>query len=94
MILANNNIPHVSIYITAPFEQRLRRVMAVNPSLSEKKARDMLKRLDKKHVRYFKFYTGLEWGKAMNYDLCVNSGSYGINGSVDMILRMFKGEEE
>lgn len=67
--------------------------MAVNPSLSEKKARDMLKRLDKKHVRYFKFYTGLEW-KAMNYDLCVNSGSYGINGSVDMILRMFKGEEE
>lgn len=93
VILANNNIPHVSIYITAPFEQRLRRVMSVNPSLSEKKAREMLNRLDKKHVRYFKFYTGLEWGKAMNYDLCINSGSYGIQGSVDMILRMFKGEE-
>lgn len=25
VILANNNIPHVSIYITAPFEQRVRR---------------------------------------------------------------------
>lgn len=93
VILANNNIPHISIYITAPFEQRLQRVMAVNPSLSQKKAREMLNRLDKKHVKYFKFYTGLEWGKAMNYDLCVNSGSYGIQGSVDMILRMLQGEE-
>lgn len=93
VILANNKIPHISIYITAPFEQRLRRVMSVNPSLSEKKAREMLNKLDKKHVRYFKFYTGLEWGKAMNYDLCVNSASYGIQGSVDMILRMFKDEE-
>ena len=37
-------------------------------------------------------YTGLEWGKAMNYDLCINSASYGIKGSVDMILRMFKEE--
>lgn len=92
VILANNNIPHISIYITAPFEQRLQRVLSVNPGLSEKKARDMLKRLDKKHVKYFKFYTGLEWGKAMNYDLCINSASYGIKGSVDMILRMFKEE--
>ena len=67
-------------------------VMSVNPGLTEEKAREMLKRLDRKHGKYFKFYTGLEWGKAMNYDLCVNSASYGIQGSVDMILRMFKEE--
>lgn len=93
VILANNNIPHISIFITAPFEQRLRRVMAVNPSVNEKKARMMLKRLDRKHVKYFKFYTGLAWGEAKNYDMCINSATYGINGSVDMILRMFRGEK-
>ena len=30
VILANNHIPHISIFITAPFEQRVHRVMEVN----------------------------------------------------------------
>lgn len=88
VILANNNIPHISIYITAPLEQRLQRVMQVNKSWDEKSARKMLHRLDRKHKKYFKFYTGLGWGEAINYDMCINSASYGINGSVDLILRM------
>ncbi|MGN1168007.1 MAG: AAA family ATPase [Lachnospiraceae bacterium] len=88
VILANNNIPHISIFITAPFEQRLQRVMQVNESWDKKIARAMLKKLDRKHKSYFKFYTGLEWGEAINYDMCINSASYGINGSVDMIMRM------
>ena len=28
------------------------------------------------------------WGNANNYDLCINSASYGIDGTVDFILRM------
>ena len=54
----------------------------------------MLHALDRKHVDYYKFYTGLEWGKASNYDLLINISSYGINGSVDLILRMLKKKEE
>ena len=34
------------------------------------------------------FYTGRSWGNANNYDLCINSASYGIDGTVDFILRM------
>ena len=94
VILANNNIPHISIFITAPFERRVQRVMEVNKNLTEKQARRMLHALDRKHVDYYKFYTGLEWGKASNYDLLINSSSYGINGSVDLILRMLKKKEE
>ena len=93
VILANNNIPHVSIFITAPFERRVQRVMEINKDLTEKQARKMLHLLDRKHVDYYKFYTGLEWGKASNYDLLINSSSYGINGSVDLILRMLKKKE-
>lgn len=92
VILANNHIPHISIFITAPFEQRLQRVLSINDSWDEKIARKRLKLLDRKHVHYFKFYTGLEWGAAINYDMCINSASYGINGSVDMILRMMNEE--
>ncbi len=87
-ILTNNHIPHISIFITAPFEQRLRRTMQVHPDLSEKKAKHLLKQLDRQHQDYYRFFTGKKWGKADNYDLCLNSAAYGIDGSVDFILRM------
>lgn len=90
MILTNNRIPHISIFITAPFEQRLQRIMKLN-ELDEKHARRMLKEIDRKHEQYYQFYTGRKWGNSANYDLCVNSAAYGIEGSVafmkSMILR-------
>lgn len=93
-ILTNNRIPHISIFITAPFEQRVRRVMETRGCKSEKEARKMLARLDKSHVKYYKFYTGRTWGTARNYDLCINSASYGIQGSVDIILRMMQKDKQ
>ncbi len=93
VILANNNIPHISIFITAPFEQRVERVMHVNEKLSRKQVEKMLKKMDRKHVNYFKFYTGLDWGAAKNYDLCINSACYGMEESMDLILKMIHEDE-
>lgn len=90
VILTNNRIPHISIFITAPLEQRVRRVMEVNSKLNEKQVRHLLKHLDRRHMEYYRFYTGREWANAMNYDLCINSASYGIEGSVDLIRRMIR----
>lgn len=90
VILTNNRIPHISIFITAPFEQRLHRIMEIN-KLDEKKARQLLKRVDRQHMQYYRFYTGRKWGNAVNYDLCVNSAAYGIDGSVEFITRMLEG---
>jgi cytidylate kinase len=87
VILSNNNIPHISIFITAPFELRLRRLMALK-NLDYKQARKQLLKLDKQHQRYYHFYTGRKWGDAINYDLCINSAAYGINESVELIERM------
>ena len=93
-ILTNNRIPHISIFITAPLEQRVHRVMEVRGVENEKKAKHMLAKLDKAHIKYYKYYTGRNWGKARNYDLCINSASYGIQGSVDLIMRMISRQEE
>ena len=87
-IMTNNGIPHISIYITAPFEQRIHRTMEVNSGLDEKKARRFLKHQDRQHAHYYNFYTGRPWGNANNYDLCLNTASYGIDGTVEFILRM------
>ncbi len=87
VILANNHIPHISIFITAPFEQRVKRYMEIN-NLSLKQAVHELKKMDKKHRKYFQFYSGVKWGDAENYDICFNSASYGIEDSVEIIERM------
>lgn len=94
-IMTNNGIPHISIYISAPFEQRIRRTMEVGNGLDEKKARRFLKHQDRQHARYYNFYTSRPWGNANNYDLCLNTASYGIDGTVDFILRMIdKGKKD
>ena len=94
VILTNNHIPHISIFITAPFELRVQRAMEMHPDFNEKKAKHMLRQLDRQHESYYRFYTGRRWGNADNYDLCINSSAYGIEGSVDFILRMLKNSEE
>lgn len=87
-IMTNNRVPHISIYITAPFEQRIHRTMEVNSGMDEKKTRRFLKHLDRQHAHYYNFYTSRRWGHANNYDLCINTASYGIDGTVEFILRM------
>ncbi len=87
VVLTNHRVPHVSIFINAPFQLRVRRVMQTD-KLSYKAACKMLRRLDRQHKSYYKFYTGREWGNSINYDLCINSASYGIEGSVQLIERV------
>ena len=50
VILTNNRIPHISIFITAPFEQRVRRMMEVN-NLPLKEAVRRLKKNIHKHKK-------------------------------------------
>ena len=62
------------------------------PEHTEKQVRKMLKRSDARHVRNFRFFTGKEWGKSENYDITINSASYGISGSVALLIGMLEGE--
>ena len=87
VILTNHRIPHISIFINAPFELRARRVMETD-NLNYRAACKLLRQLDRRHRRYYEFYTGRQWGNSVNYDLCINSASYGIEGSVQLIERI------
>ena len=89
VILTNHRIPHVSIFINAPFERRVRHTMA-SDELTEKEAAKLLKKLDRQHGHYYEFYTGKKWGASVNYDLCINSAAYGIEGSVQLIERIIR----
>ncbi len=87
VVLKNNNIPHISIFITASPERRIARMMAFN-HVDYRTAKKQLKEVDHEHAAYYHYYTGNKWGDARHYDLCINSSSYGIQGSIDFIINM------
>lgn len=44
-----------------------------------------LAKRDKNRSRYYEFYTGRTWGDYKNYDICINSGRWGIEGSTRLL---------
>lgn len=87
IILRNNYIPHISLFISAPFEVRLRYMMNVR-EMDQKTAVKFLKKMDRQHKKYYEFYTSEKWGTPENYDLCINSANYGIKETIEIIERL------
>ena len=85
-VLARAGIPHISIYVCAPLEERIRRVGA-QEQVDEKTAAALVRKTDKQRRAYYEFYTGGNWGAPESYDLCINSARYGIERTVDLLVR-------
>ena len=79
----------VSVFVHANTDFRAARV-AEEYKVSEAKAKDMLVKTDKKRASYYNFQSEKKWGAAASYNLCVESSSLGIDGSVDLIMDYIK----
>lgn len=77
----------VSVFVCAPMEQKVER--ATKYYNLEGKVENQIIKIDKKRKGYYNFYTDREWGKAHNYDLCINSKN-GIDSCVDAIVAYVK----
>ena len=61
---------------------------------SEKSPETRLNEKDKRrHVNY-QHYTGRVWGTAQNYDICLNSGTIGVDACVDIIVNLVNASKE
>lgn len=74
----------VSIFITAPIEFRIKRIME-SENLNEKEARKLIETTDKKRDSYVKYYAGYMRRNCTYYDMVINSGIIGIDKTVEMI---------
>ena len=87
---------HVSIFIFAPFEDRLKRKLEleiVNKKehpLDEDEMAKKIKQRDKQRRKYYEFYTDNKWGSREPYDLLINTARSGINGAVEIIETYIK----
>ena len=83
---------HLSIFIHAPLEDRIRRV-AERQSLPPEKARTLISKTDKRRASYYEYYSSQRWGAVDSYDFCINSSFLGLSGTVELIRAMVEHKE-
>lgn len=79
----------MNVFIHASTEKRANRIVAIYGD-DAKSPEKRLKEMDKKRRVYCRNFTGQEWGEVHNYQLCIDSGFYGIEKSADIIAETVK----
>jgi len=74
----------LSVFIHADIQTRIRRIATLY-DLTDAKAKDKILKTDKRRASYYNYYTSKRWGDANGYDLCIDSGKFGIDGSVEFL---------
>lgn len=76
------------LFILADRDLRVKRIMErYDDVTSEQKAIDMITKKDKQRQSYYNYYSSKKWGRSESYDLSINSGVLGIDGSVKLITQ-------
>ena len=64
------------------------KTVAQRLGLPESKAKDIMKKTDKRRANYYNYYTQLKWGDIKNFDLALNS-KVGEDKLVEMIINCY-----
>ena len=88
VVLEHADIPHISVFIGAPFEERVKHDMACTGASYDDTV-EKVRNMDRARKAYYNYYTGRHWGHSENYDMCLNTACYGIEGTVEVIEKMF-----
>ena len=75
----------VKLFVKADMRQRMERAVAVH-GVDIAKAEDYVRKIDKQRASYYNYYATNTWGDVNNYDLCLDTGKLGIEGSVELIM--------
>ena len=74
----------VKLFIYADLDKRTEYAINVH-YVPRDRAKAVVVKTDKTRANYYNYYASERWGDPEIYDLCINSGSLGIDGSVELI---------
>ena len=87
-------LPHhagtVTIFLHAPVQFRIRRVMEIYQVESEEQARQMIEESDPLRRKYFTQMTGKDWACADNYHLSIDTSSMPLPEIADLTIEFIK----
>lgn len=73
-----------SVFVHAETGRRIARVAGRN-NISMEEARKRIKNTDKQRAAYYNYYTDKKWGVPDSYNICIDSGLFGVNGAVALL---------
>ena len=85
-----NHPGNIRIFIHAPVEFRIQRLMKVWHLKDAKQARNYIDESDQRKSKFIKDIIGLSWTDALNYHLCLDSGKCGLECGTDTIMSFVK----
>lgn len=76
----------IRVFVWAPHEKCVETVMK-KFSITETEADKTIRDINKHRSEYYRYYTGNEWGSAMNYDLSINTAEHSEEYAAELIQR-------
>ncbi|HOO39539.1 MAG TPA: cytidylate kinase-like family protein [Deltaproteobacteria bacterium] len=78
----------ISIFIHAPLEFRIERIMKVQNITDIRQARDEIEKSDQRKARYIQDMVGVNWTDSLNYHLTIDSSTVSFDAGVGMIKNL------
>lgn len=75
----------VDVFITAPMEYRKAKI-ARDEGLTPEQAEEYIEKKDRARAEYYNFFTFGHWGKAVEYDLCIDASKLGPEKTAEFII--------
>lgn len=79
----------IKVFIYSSTEDKIKRATEIY-GFDKAKAEKEIKRINKLRANHYKYYTEKEWGNHVNYDMCINSDTLGVEGAANLICNMIK----
>ena len=90
-ILKDMNPFKIFVYADMPSKiERCRKKAPENEKLSDKEMAQEIKKIDKHRAKYYSFYTDLEWGARINYDMMINTSGKDIRKIASFLTSIIK----
>lgn len=79
----------IGVFICADMEDRIKRI-AKRYDMSERKAADKIKKMDRERKYYYESHTGWEWGSTATHQIILNVSRLGMEKTVDVLEMIYK----
>ncbi len=83
----------VRIFLSGEKEVRVAKMMSIR-GISEKEAKELVKKTDEQRAAFQKYYTGQIWGDARYYDMCINTSRIGSEAVAGLISQYIDESEQ
>ena len=75
------------LFIHGDEEKRIKKIQK-KYNLTEAKAEDMVSKKDKQRQSYYNYYTSKKWGSVDSYDATIDSMTFGVEGTLNLIIQL------